>query len=91
VTGTDFGVGVYREGRARWRPPNPGGTVTSKRIQNRLLSTDEVAELLAVSPKTVRRWISEGELPAVKLHRQWRIRAAELDRQLEGKSDSDAA
>lgn len=60
--------------------------MTSKRIQNRLLSTDEVAELLAVSPKTVRRWIAEGELPAVKLQRLWRVRSADLERLLEGES-----
>lgn len=46
----------------------------------RLLSTDEVAEVLAVKPKTVRRWIADGELPAVKLHRQWRVRVDELER-----------
>lgn len=62
--------------------------MTAKRSENRLLSTDDVAELLAVTPKTVRRWIAEGELPAVKLHRQWRVRSAELDRLLEGESDA---
>ena len=55
-----------------------------KRSASRLLSTEQVAEVLAVKPKTVRRWIASGELPAVKLHRQWRIRAHELERLLEG-------
>ena len=54
----------------------------------RLLSTDEVAEVLAVKPKTVRRWIADGELPAVKLHRQRRVRADELGRLLEGERDA---
>lgn len=62
--------------------------MTAKRSQDRLLPTEEVAEMLAVSPKTVRRWIAEGELPAVKLHRRWRVRAAELDRLFEGESDA---
>jgi excisionase family DNA binding protein len=62
--------------------------MAAKRSQNRLLSTEEVAELLAVTPKTVRRWIAERELPAVKLHRQWRIRATDLDRLLEVESDA---
>jgi excisionase family DNA binding protein len=62
--------------------------VTRKQDVGQLLSTDEVAELLAVTPKTVRRWIAEGELPAVKLHRQWRVRATELDRLLEGESNA---
>lgn len=60
-----------------------------KTANRRLLSTEQVADALAVTPKTVRRWITSGELPAVKLHRQWRIRADELERLLLG--DRDAA
>jgi excisionase family DNA binding protein len=60
-----------------------------KEVNRRLLSTEQVADALAVQPKTVRRWIASGELPAVKLHRQWRIRAEELERLLLG--DRDAA
>ena len=61
--------------------------MTANRSQNRLLSTEEVAVLLAVTPKTVRRWIAAGELPAVKLHRQWRVCATHLDRLLRGERD----
>jgi excisionase family DNA binding protein len=60
-----------------------------KAANRRLLSTEQVADALAVKPKTVRRWIASGELPAVKLHRQWRVRAEELERLLLG--DRDAA
>ena len=63
--------------------------MTTGRSPKRMLSTEEVAEVLAVRPKTVRRWITEGELPAVKLHRQWRVRLDDLDHLLEG--DGDAA
>lgn len=56
--------------------------------RRRLLSTEEVAEVLAVKPKTIRRWILAGELPAIKLHRQWRIHTDELDRLLEGSADA---
>jgi excisionase family DNA binding protein len=55
-----------------------------KRPTGHLLTTEQVADFLAVKPKTVRRWIAEGRLPAVKLHRQWRVRADELERLLEG-------
>ena len=61
----------------------------ARTVNRRLLSTDEVAAALAVKPKTVRRWILCGELPAVKLHRQWRVRPEHLERLLIG--DSDAA
>ncbi len=43
----------------------------------------EVAEMLAVTPRTVRTWIELGELNAVKLRRQWRIPASEIEQVLE--------
>lgn len=64
-------------------------TDTHRREVQRMLSTEEVAQMLAVKPKTVRRWITSGELPAAKLHRQWRIRADALEGLLA--DDSDAA
>ena len=45
----------------------------------RLLTIPEVKDILRVSEKTVRRWITAGELPAAKLGNQWRIRPRDLD------------
>ena len=44
-------------------------------------SVDEVAERLKVSGRTVRRWIEDGELVAIKLApgMQGRVRIAESD------------
>ncbi len=33
----------------------------------------EVATLLKVNPRTVRRWIHEGKVKAFKIAREWRI------------------
>ncbi len=44
-----------------------------------LLTIPEVADLLKVSVKTVRRSIEAGDLPAAKLGAQWRIRPRDLD------------
>lgn len=46
----------------------------------RLLTVAEVAELLAVSPRQVRRWISSDDLPAYKLGNRVRIAPAEVRR-----------
>ena len=93
VTGPDPGVGVSSESSRRGVGTMPGGTTMRpdhvKAANRRLLSTEEVAEALCITPTTVRRWIARGELPAVKLHRQWRIRVTDLDRILV--SDGDAA
>ena len=49
----------------------------------RYLTTEQVAVVFAVKPKTVRRWIDAGQVEAIKLHRQWRIASAEIERLLQ--------
>ncbi|HET7385087.1 MAG TPA: helix-turn-helix domain-containing protein [Nocardioidaceae bacterium] len=47
----------------------------------RLVSLPEAADILAVSPKTVRRYVAAGDLDAVRLGRRTiRIKAESLDR-----------
>lgn len=53
-------------------------------IARRLVSLPEAAEILAVSVKTVRRYIAAGELDAVRLGRRTiRVRVDSLDRIIE--------
>jgi len=47
------------------------------------LTPQEVAKILRVSVYTVRRWIKEGDLPAYKVGRSWRIEEEELERWLD--------
>jgi excisionase family DNA binding protein len=42
------------------------------------LTPQEVSDLLRVSVYTVRRWIKEGDLPAYKVGRGWRIRQSDI-------------
>jgi excisionase family DNA binding protein len=44
-----------------------------RNVPEPLLSVDEAADALRVSPKTVRRLIARGELPALRVGRQLRI------------------
>lgn len=39
----------------------------------KLLTVDEVAQILRVLPKTVRSLLKEGKLPGFKVGRVWRI------------------
>jgi len=50
--------------------PFPGNAV--------YLSVKEVAALFRVCPKTVRRWISSGDLPATRPGRDWRVARVDL-------------
>lgn len=53
-------------------------------MNDRLLTAAEVADQLRVSTMTVYRLIRRGELPAVRVGRNYRVRAAALDRYLDG-------
>ena len=48
------------------------------------LTPEEVAARLKVLPKTVRKWLREGQLPGVKVGRQWRVAESTLDRLIRG-------
>jgi len=49
----------------------------------RLMTTEEVIAYLRVNTRTVYRLIQAGDLPAVRVGRQWRVRRGDLDAWLE--------
>ena len=60
-----------------------------------ILTPEEVATYLRVAPETVRRLCRLGQIPALKLGRQWRIKADELEtylrqRHKEPEADADS-
>ena len=57
----------------------------------RLLTPDEVAERLALSPVTVGHMLRAGTLPGQKVGHLWRIRAADLDAYIVAGSKAAAA
>lgn len=46
---------------------------------SQFLTVPEVADLLRVTPMTVRRWIKSGRLPASQIGRDYRIQSADLE------------
>jgi len=44
-----------------------------------MLKTRQVAKELGVTPRTVAKWIRDGDLKAVKVGTNWRVRREELD------------
>jgi excisionase family DNA binding protein len=53
-------------------------------MDDRLLTAHEVADQLRVSTMTIYRLIRRGELPAVRVGRNYRVRSSELDAYLRG-------
>jgi excisionase family DNA binding protein len=45
-----------------------------------ILTIEEVAAYLRLTPQTIYRWAQEKRIPAVKLGKEWRFRRSILDR-----------
>lgn len=59
--------------------------VQKLRARTGMLTINEVAELLAFYPVTIRDWVRAGKLPAVRIAGQWRFDPAELAGWVEAK------
>jgi len=55
-------------------------------VSDKLLTTEQVAELLQVHPFTVLKYIKSGKIKAIKLGRVWRMRESDVERFLEERS-----
>lgn len=51
---------------------------------DRLLTPEEAADILVVSPNTVRHWLRTGTLKGIKVGLQWRIRKSDLEEFIKG-------
>ena len=52
-------------------------------LDDTFLTVAEVAEILKLNQQTVRNWIDQGSLPALRVGRRVRIRSSDLERVLE--------
>ena len=57
---------------------HPAVVVTTDSPVGQLYTTDEVAQLLRVSQRTVQGWIRDGQLTAIRYGRLLRVRQADL-------------
>jgi len=56
--------------------------LTGDQVDEYYLTVAEVAELLRLNQQTVRNWIDQGSLPALRVGRRVRIKRSDLDRLL---------
>jgi len=55
---------------------------------NKLLTTEEIAELLGVRESTIYQWTQQGFIPHVKLGRLVRFREADITKWLDERSEN---
>jgi excisionase family DNA binding protein len=58
-------------------------SITGDNLEDTFLTVAEVAEMLKLNQQTVRNWIDQGSLPALRVGRRVRIRRSDLERLLE--------
>jgi excisionase family DNA binding protein len=51
-----------------------------------MLTTQDLAEMLSISQRTVCLWAESGSLPGVKIGKQWRFHSVEIDSWLKRKA-----
>lgn len=49
-------------------------------MSQKLLTVSEVAAYFRVSKATILRWCAQGRIPAIRIGREWRIPAEELQK-----------
>ncbi len=58
------------------------------RVDQKVYTVQEVAELLKVHEATVWRWCRSGDLPAFRVGQQWRIAATDLQRAIDARANT---
>lgn len=56
-------------------------------MPDKLLTTEQVSDILQVHPFTVLKYIKQGKLKGIKLGRVWRIREKDVDNFIEERSN----
>ncbi len=51
---------------------------------DKLLTPDEVAQRLGITPNTVRIYLREGRIKALKVGKLWRVRESDLQKHIRG-------
>lgn len=54
-------------------------TRNGRHLENEILTIEDVASYLRLTPQTIYRWAQEKRIPAVKLGKEWRFRRSIID------------
>jgi len=60
-----------------------GGKGREASHDNEILTIEEVARYLRLTPQTIYKWAQERRIPAAKLGKEWRFRKSIIDRWLD--------
>ncbi|MBN2027764.1 MAG: helix-turn-helix domain-containing protein [Actinobacteria bacterium] len=71
--------GNVRYELSRQRSLLTGGSLLGDRFSNKLLTVNEVANILRVSNMTVYRLVKSGQIPAIRVGKNYRIKESDVN------------
>jgi excisionase family DNA binding protein len=78
-TGTERVPAVRRTGSGREAQAGRAPAEGSRAAMDELLTPEQAAAILQLSPKTLKDWLRAGKLPGCKIGRFWRVKPADLE------------
>lgn len=79
MNGREDGEGDKQRGDRRARAEDDAVT---EKISNKLLTVNEVASILRVSNMTVYRLVKSGQIPAIRVGKNYRIKESDVNKYL---------
>ncbi len=67
------------------------GRRSAGRLDNEILTIEEVASYLRLKPQTIYKWAQEKRIPAAKLGKEWRFRRSVIDRWLDDQMSAEGS
>jgi excisionase family DNA binding protein len=76
------------EGATEYRDSSQLRRAKGRTVDRDVLTLEEVANWLQVSPRTLRQWAEAGEVPACRIGKLWRFRRKDIEEWLRGQAES---
>jgi len=76
------------EGATEYRGSSQLRRARTQTVDRDVLTLEEVANWLQVSPRTLRQWAEAGEVPACRIGKLWRFRRKDIEEWLRGQAES---
>jgi excisionase family DNA binding protein len=76
------------EGATEYRDSSQLRRARTQTVDRDVLTLEEVANWLQVSPRTLRQWAEAGEVPACRIGKLWRFRRKDIEEWLRGQAES---
>ena len=75
------------EGATEYRDSSQLRRARTQTVDRDVLTLEEVANWLQVSPRTLRQWAEAGEVPACRIGKLWRFRRKDIEECLRGQAE----